>query len=153
MEFEEYVNTLKRKIKVNPNQLLFVCIGTSQVLWDSIGPLVGSYLKDKIGNQNVLGDINNNICNKWDLFCNYSKIKDKFVIAIDTAISCKELSGKIFINETPIIMGLALNKNKGSIGDISIKTTIYDLDIVNEKYVNRVSKFIGKGICKAVYYN
>ncbi len=153
MEFEEYVSTLRRKIKANQKQILFVCIGTSKVLWDSIGPLVGSYLKDKVGNQNVLGDINNNICGKWDLIYNYSKIKNKFVIAIDTAISCKELSGQIFINETPITMGLALSKNKGKIGNISIKTTIYDLNIVNERYVDKVSKFIGKGIYKAVYNN
>ena len=57
MEFEEYVNTLKRKIKTNQKEILFICIGTSKVLGDSIGPLVGSYLKEKIGSKKVLGDI------------------------------------------------------------------------------------------------
>ena len=48
-DFFEYVNILKRKIKVNKNKVVFVCIGTKDVIGDSIGPMVGSYLKCKIG--------------------------------------------------------------------------------------------------------
>ena len=153
MEFDEYVNTLKRKIKTNQKEILFICIGTSKVLGDSIGPLVGSYLKEKIGSKKVLGDINHNICSKKDLIFNYPKIKNKYIVAIDTAISCKDLSGKIFISQTPITMGLALNKNKGKIGDISIKTTICDLEFISKQYVNKMSEFIGKGIYNAIYLN
>lgn len=146
-EFEEYVSNLKRKINVNKKEILFVCIGTNRILGDSIGPLVGSYLKEKIGKNQVIGDINNNICSKKDLINYYPIIKNKFIIAIDSAISNKELAGNIFVSNTPIIMGLGVNKNKGVIGDISIKASISDLEMEDKQYVYNMSKTIGKGIC------
>ena len=42
--YEKYVSVLKRKINNKRENLLFVCIGTNKVVYDSIGPLVGSYL-------------------------------------------------------------------------------------------------------------
>ena len=150
LDFEEYVNNLKRKIKISQKEILILCIGTSEVIWDSIGPLAGSYLKDRIGRKNVLGDINHNICNKWDLLYNYYKIKNKYIIAIDTAIADKQMENKIFISNTPIVMGLALNKNKGIVGDTSIKIAISDLNVVNYDYVKNVSYFIAEGICQCV---
>ena len=46
--FMEYAKILKRKINVSKEETIFVCIGTNRVIWDSIGPYVGSYLKKKI---------------------------------------------------------------------------------------------------------
>lgn len=146
MDFEEYVNNLKRKISIDKDNVLFICIGTTEILWDSLGPLVGSYLKEKIDKEKVIGDINNNICSKWDLIYYYPKIKNKFVIAIDTAISNKELEGKIFITNRPTIMGLALNKNKGIVGDVSIKVGISDIENITQKHITNMAQFIAKGI-------
>lgn len=150
MNFEEYVENLKRKLSYNKKEILFVCIGTSKVLWDSIGPLVGSYLKQKINKKQVLGDINKNICSKWDLIYNYHKFRNKFIIAIDTAVVSKKYSEQIFISNMPLTMGLAVNKNKGIIGNISIKIAISDFKLVNYEYVNYISEFIGRGICEAI---
>ena len=151
MNFEEYVNNLKRKIKTNTRENLYVCIGNTDILWDSIGPLVGSYLKNRIGEDKVLGDVKHNICSKWDLTYYYPIIKNKFVIAIDSAISSKELLGQIFVSETPIIMGLALNLNKGKIGDVSIKASVADLKGINANYVDYMARFISDGICEVNY--
>lgn len=148
MRFDEYVNHLKRKINVSRDETLFVCIGTSRILWDSIGPRVGSYLKERIDDRKVLGDINNNICSKWDLIYYYPKIKNKFIVAIDSAISSKELEGEVFVSNRPIIMGLGLNKNKGTIGNISIKVSVSDIENTNREYINYMAEFIGKGICE-----
>ena len=153
MNFEEYVKNLKRKLAYNKKEILFVCIGTSKVLWDSIGPFVGSYLKQKINEKQVLGDMNKNICSKWDLIYNYSKLKNKFIIAIDTAFVSEKVSEQIFISNNPLVMGLAVNKNKGIIGNISIKIAISDLKLVNYEYVNYISEFIGRGIYEAVNGN
>lgn len=146
-EMQDYVNNLKRKIRVNKKQIIFVCIGTNEILWDSIGPLVGSYLKQRIGENKVLGDLKNNICSQNDLINYYPKIKNKFIVAIDSAIASKELAGEIFINHHPIVMGLGVNKNKGTIGDISIKAGISELEKMDEKYVKKFSEKIGEGIC------
>jgi putative sporulation protein YyaC len=145
-EFKEYVSNLKRKIKANKKDTLFVCIGTNEVIGDCIGPLVGTYLKQKMGNRQVIGDMKNNICSNKDLTNYYSIIKNKFIIAIDSAIVNKELEGNIFVSNTPVIMGLGVNKNKGIIGDISIKASISDLNMEDEKYVYDMSEIIGKGI-------
>ena len=62
MRFEEYVSILKRKIYLNKKKLAFICIGNSEILWDSIGPKVGTYLKNINCKINVIGTVNNNIC-------------------------------------------------------------------------------------------
>ena len=146
MNFEEYVENLKRKIKVEKKDIIIVCIGTSEVLWDSIGPLVGNYLKEKIGEKFVLGDTKRNICNKWDLINNYPKLRNKFIIAVDTAITLKSFPEPIFITDNPIVMGLAINKNKGIIGNLSIKVAISDFNLISSEYINSISEFVGRGI-------
>ena len=153
MNYNEYVSILKRKIKLTNKEILFVCIGTNKVLWDSIGPLVGNYLKEKIGTEKVLGDMKKNICSRWDLIYNYKKIKNKYIIAIDTAISEKSVADQIYISSTPIIMGLAMNKNKGKIGDLSIKIAISNPNLINVEYVKKVSKFVSRGICEILELN
>ena len=140
MTFEEYVINLKRKI-INKKNLLFVCIGNSKILWDSIGPIIGSNLKQTIGEKYVIGDLKNNICNKLDLVNYYPKLRKKFIIAIDTAITEEYLSGEIFITNNPIIMGNAFNKNRGIIGDISIKIGLSTINI-NKYYIENMAKFV-----------
>lgn len=147
MTFEEYVNNLKRKI-TNKDNLLFVCIGNSNILWDSIGPLVGSNLKKSIGKKLVIGDLEKNICNKTDLIYYYPRLKNKFIIAIDTALTQINLYEEIFITNAPIIMGKAFNKNKGTVGNIGIKIAISDIKNVNYNYVKYMENFISKGITK-----
>ena len=96
-DFSEYVFNLKRKIKVPKEKIIFVCIGSNKVIWDSIGPQVGSILKKKIGKQYVIGDVKSNICSEKDLTEYYSKIKEKYIIAIDSALEKEILHGEIFV--------------------------------------------------------
>lgn len=144
MSFEEYVSVLKRKIKAQ-NNVLFVCIGTSDILWDSIGPLVGSFLKERINNRYVIGDMNNNICSKYDLMIHNSIIKDKFIVAIDAALN-NGLKNDIYVTSNAISMGIAFNNNKGSIGDLSIKAGISNWQRITHSEVKDIAKFIAKGI-------
>ena len=64
--FSEYVTNLKRKIRVSKEETIFVCIGSNDVVWDSIGPNVGSFLKKNLGEKYVIGDLQRNICNQKD---------------------------------------------------------------------------------------
>ena len=146
MQFYEYVNLLKRKIIVEKNKLLFICIGSTDVIWDSIGPFTGNYLETRIGAKYVLGDTNNNICSRQDLIKHYCKIKNKYIVAIDSALTNKDLEGEIFIDNKPITLGLGIKKNKGIIGDSSIK--ICSSRFAGANYVKKMAEFIGKGICE-----
>ena len=78
--FSEYANTLRRKMKFSKEKTIFVCIGSNKVVWDSIGPYVGSILKEKIGEKYVIGDLENNICSQKDLKSYYPKDTDAKVI-------------------------------------------------------------------------
>ena len=73
-------------------------------------------------------------------------MKDKFIVAIDSAISNEKLDGEIFITESPIVMGQSLNKNKGIIGDIGIKVAISNLNFIDKSYVELISRQVGQGI-------
>lgn len=146
MDYKQYVRILKRKIDNIPKEkIVFICIGNSSVLWDSIGPKIGSYLKEKSGMKNVYGDVNKNICSKWDLRKIYFRINNKFIIAIDTAICDDILDEEVFISNNSIIMGGAVGRNNGIIGDLSIKIGIskFLTDRVDGKFVNEKVKLIG----------
>lgn len=143
--FSEYVNCLKRKIKSPKDETIFICIGSKEIIWDSIGPQVGTYLKNVIGEKNVIGDLKNNICCDKDLRYYYPKVKGKFIVAIDSAISKEELQGEIFVTKNPIIMGLGINQNKGSIGNIGIKVGV-NTKMLDRKCVIDISRKIVKGI-------
>lgn len=146
--FNDFEESLKRKIKVDKNSLLFLCIGTSDVIWDSVGPVIGSYLKRYISKEFVLGDVQNNIISMHDLMYYYPRIKDRFVIAIDSAMCSENLSGEIFISDKPLVMGLGVNNNKGIVGDMSIKVAVSDSKKITKKYVDNLAKVIAGEIAK-----
>lgn len=149
-EYKNFVKILKRKIYKNKDNLLFVCIGTNKIMYDSIGPLTGSFLQRKLDKNMVIGNMEKTFCSRYDFISNYSKIKDKFIVAIDVALSTKELMGEIFISEKPIIMGLSLNKNKGKIGNIGIKIAISNLYNLDKNYIENKAKFISCAILEAI---
>ena len=144
MDFKEYVSILKRKLQLREN-IVFVCIGTSDIIWDSIGPLVGSQLKNKISSRYVIGDMRKNICNYKDLSRYYSKLKNKFIVAIDVALS-NRLKNDIYITDNSIAMGRAFNNNKGEIGDLAIKAGISNWNDISFYEVKYIAKFIADGI-------
>lgn len=150
MRFEEYVSILKRKIYLNKKNLAFICIGNSEVLWDSIGPKVGTYLKNINGKINVIGTENNNICSKLDLIKYQTQIKDKFLIAIDVGIIDTLIPNDIYITNGSIEIGSAFNKNKGKIGNLSIKAGISNWRNIKKEEINYISNFISQGIYEAM---
>lgn len=123
------------EIRDNYTELVFLCIGTDKMTGDCFGPLVGNYIKNAI-KQNIIsckvyGDLENPL-----VFSNIEKIlkkinntyKKPFIIAIDAALSKQKKIGEIIVKKGGIKFGFALSKEKGEIGDISIKA------IVGENY-------------------
>jgi len=114
------------KIKYLGKEKIILCIGTCNVIGDSIGPRVGTLLKKMdLKNTTIIGDIQNNINanNVIEIVKNYN-LKDKYTIVIDSALGNKKLVGKIFISYNKLILGKALYKNIGNIGDVSIKACV-----------------------------
>lgn len=103
-------------------QLVFLCIGTPLLSGDSLGPTVGSYLKD-LGVPSVYGTLQAPVhAENIEL---YRKIIKKMhqqatIIAIDAAIGDKNQSGYITIRKGALHPGSALGKPIRPIGHIEI---------------------------------
>lgn len=144
MEYEEFIFHLNRKLKNINKEIVYVCIGSSKIIWDSVGPRVGTLLKNEMNN--VIGDMKINFSCKKDYILNYNYLKNKYIVAIDSAFINKKIKEEIFITNKSIIMGAGINKNIGKIGDLSIKAIINKKDFKNEKKINNLSEFIANGI-------
>lgn len=104
--------------------IVFICIGSNKIIGDCLGPLVGSYLKDR-ADFDVYGDMNNpvNFENAEhimeEISCKYS---NSLKILIDSALG--DNVGDIIIDDGEIEIGKGLSKKKKICGDISIKAVV-----------------------------
>lgn len=118
------------KISNNYSDLIFLCIGTDRMTGDCFGPLVGNEIKKAIRdniNCAVYGDLENPLI--------YSRIEKSLkeineiyvkpcIIAIDAALSKESNIGKIFVKKGGLKLGVAINKERREVGNISIKAII-----------------------------
>ncbi len=120
------------------NTPTIVCIGSDLVLGDSLGPLIGTILKRKNVPAYIYGTLNSPITAKEIVYIKdllKSVHKNSPVIAIDAAVGLLDDVGLIKVNNSGLMPGLGVNKDLGSIGDISI------IGIVAEKSRNNYSLF------------
>ncbi len=172
----EFSNILKQN-KQNKN-IIFLCIGTSKIMGDSIGPIVGTnlkkdlkkYLKFKrnlnIENNNIkiIGDMSNNfsynnIEDNIKIIKNTSK--NNFIIVIDSALSSENNIGKIFVHNRGMKYAEALKRNNEIIGDMSIKAVVGKntqnrfknftiLKNISSQRIITMSNIVSKGIIDAM---
>lgn len=98
-----------------------VCIGTDKCIVDSLGPLVGTLLKEKGVPIDVYGTLNDPVhaLNVAGIGSTISK-KYSTVIAIDACLSNKRDIGTIECREGHINPGKGIGKDLPNIGDFSI---------------------------------
>lgn len=120
---------LKRILQKN-NDIIIVCIGTPNVVGDSIGPIIGSKLQLNNCKYPVYGTILNpitalNIEDKISEIVNNHPLSK--ILAIDACVAKQHnILNTIILNNTPIKPGAGLNKELLQIGDYSIKVAIID---------------------------
>ncbi len=130
--YSDFVNDfsiiLRSKIeRLEISKLIFLCIGTDQIIGDSFGPLVGYKLKKLFKDEEnieVVGDLNHIINSKnikSILKAIYNKYEDPFLIAIDAAVSNKTEIGKIIVSNSKMNVASMLSNEQLYIGDLSIK--------------------------------
>lgn len=104
------------------NKVLFFCVGTDRNTGDSLGPLVGSILKNM--GYEVLGTIDEpvhgeNLKEKINL--SREKYKDYLIVAIDACLGRMKDIGKIYLFNGPLHPGTGVGNNLlPQIGNISI---------------------------------
>lgn len=141
IEYKRFVWELSNLLYEKKEKLIFLCIGTSKIIGDSVGPLVGSILQKKINTKNkilVVGDcVNNfgykNIDKKIDFIKRISE--NNFVIVIDSALDKLETIGKIFVQRRGLEYGACLKKRNEIIGNICIKA------VVGKDFKNRIKNY------------
>lgn len=103
---------------------IICCIGTDIVLGDSLGPLVGTMLSEKLlGKTYVYGTLLSPITAKdvGSMAEYLSKThQDSPVLAIDAAVGQSEEIGYIKVSASPVKPGLGVEKNLSFLGDCSI---------------------------------
>lgn len=125
----KFSNLIKIYRKDYNSKIILLCIGTSKIMGDSFGPLVGYKLKNKINDDRIiiLGDLKDNI-NALNIEKRLVEVKkdykDSLIIAIDAALSKKEDIGKIDVYPYGISIRKALGENNKKIGDLSIKAIV-----------------------------
>lgn len=118
-----YVNIgdfLKNYLTLNT---IIVCIGTDKFIGDCLGPLVGTFLKDKSFPLPVYGTIENpihalNIKDRMQII--YKLHPTANIIGIDACLGENTSIGDIHIRNSPIHPGKGVGKTLPEVGDFSI---------------------------------
>ena len=156
IHFEDDLAVLKiaKKLIENykPNSLI-VNIGTHSLLYDSVGPLVGTMLKKHDGLlYNIMGTLEEpidfgNLEDKINLI--NEMYPENFIIGIDAAIS--SCTGYISFCKGPIYPGLGSGKKAASVGDVSIIAgmgmVVDDFQLLTRESFSRVNNYS----CHTVY--
>ncbi len=159
------VGIFQSLIECNPkNQKpIFVCIGSDLVLGDSLGPLVGTFLKNKGVSSYVYGTLNFPITAKEiEYVRTYLKQMHpaSTIIAIDAAIGSADDVGLIRVANNGLKPGLGVDKNLGTVGDSSIigivaSKSLQNYNLFNMTRLNLIYKMaeqISEGIKQYVNY-
>lgn len=158
MEVKKRVNELAKKLdELLPDcldDISIVCIGTDRSTGDSLGPLVGKYLKQK-GIKNVIGTLHDP-CHAMNLEESLKRVKGKFVIGIDASLGSASDVGKIRCRKGPLRPGAGVGKELPQVGDIHIAGIVnvsgfmeyFVLQNTRLSLVDEMATIISNAICK-----
>lgn len=142
---------------------IFICIGSDLVLGDSLGPLVGTFLKNKNVQSYVYGTLNYPITAKEVEYARtYLKQMhpNSITVAIDAAVGNNQDVGLIKVQNKGLKPGLGVEKNLGIVGDVSIIGVVagksqqnYNLfNLTRLNLIYSMSEKIASGIDKYIRY-
>ena len=132
------------------NNILFLCVGDSNIIGDSLGPLIGSFIKN---NKNmifpkkkieVIGTMNKPIgYNSLDRYINKNNEikKNNTFIIIDSALGSRKHIGKIIVDKSSLYAGNGINEGKILKGDILIRGIVgknYNDNILNSRELKNI---------------
>lgn len=142
------------------DHILFLCIGDSDIVGDSLGPLIGSFIQRHKAKINT--NINIEVFGTMEFPLGYRKINNiirniptnTFIIIIDSALGSEANVGKIIIDDSNLCAGNGINKGKYLNGDISIRGIVgknYNNIKLNTKELQNISvSQVDKMACKII---
>lgn len=106
-------------------------IGSSRISGDSLGPFVGTLLKNSYPNHlTVLGNLQSPLDATTLIpeVTTYPFQKNSFVLAVDSVFGSKEMVNSIVVNEGPVVPGIGLGNMLPPIGNCSITGVVLEND-------------------------
>lgn len=124
------------------DNILFLCIGDSNIIGDSLGPLIGSLIQKN--KKSIRRNINIEVIGTMELPIGYKNInsiinnikKNTFIVIIDSALGSENNIGKIIIDDSSLYAGKGVNEGKILNGDITIR------GIVGKNHNNIISNAV-----------
>lgn len=141
--------------------IVFVCIGTDRSTGDSLGPLVGTLLEEKVISPFfVYGTLENPIHAvnlKEQLISIHDKHVNPFIIGIDACLGRLKSVGVIQIADGPVKPGAGVNKDLPEVGNLHITGIVnvsgfmefFVLQNTRLNLVLKMAKTIANGIHEA----
>ncbi|EPE62268.1 putative sporulation protein YyaC [Exiguobacterium sp. S17] len=108
--------------------IVLVCIGSDRSTGDSLGPLVGTFLEEKmVRNLHVYGTLTKPV-HALNLVETLHAIQTRFhrplIIAIDACLGRLSSVGYVFFSEGPLAPGAGVQKELPSVGEYNIKAVV-----------------------------
>jgi putative sporulation protein YyaC len=133
-EIEKIANKLKEVINQASKEVIFLCIGSDRSTGDSLGPIVGTKLKEKGLLFPVYGTLEEPVhalnLKKVLKEINF-KHENPFILGIDACLGDEKQIGMIILKEGSLIPGNALNKELPSVGDYHMKAIVNYFDPIS----------------------
>ncbi|TDL91787.1 spore protease YyaC [Vibrio vulnificus] len=126
----EEINSLALKVKeiiqysgCKNEDVIFLCIGSDRSVGDSLGPLVGTMLKEHSVPYPVYGTLENPV-HAFNLKETLKEIKKQFkkplIFSVDACLGDQNQVGYVFLKDGPLVPGKALKKVLPEVGDYHI---------------------------------
>ncbi len=103
--------------------IVFLCIGSDRSVGDSLGPLIGTMLKEHKVPYQVYGTLESPVhaYNLQDTIKGINKrFKKKIIFGIDACLGEQNQVGHVFLGKGPLVPGKALNRDLPQVGDYHI---------------------------------
>ncbi len=134
--------------------LVFLCVGTTKIIGDSVGPKVGDRLRENNIEAFVYGNSQRQVTAiNVDDYVRMIKAKhaDDLLVVIDSALGKTDDIGTIKVTKNGIKPGGAFDKSKERVGDVGILAVVGDADADRmTELKTRDSVFIDKLVEKVV---
>lgn len=135
------------QVKARGKPLAFVCVGTTTVVGDSVGPKIGTLLT-KRGVAPVVGT-NKSPLNALNLQ-GFRQPEGFFVVGVDASIGPASQVGTVYVVDGPIRPGLGAGRVLPEVGTIGVYICVADnfpgLMRVSKDFVNSAAEVVAAGL-------
>ncbi len=136
------------------DDIVFLCIGSDRYVGDSLGPLVGTMLKENQIPLRVYGTLEEPV-HAFNLMGIVKEINKKFkkplIISIDASIGANHQVGDVIFREGPLTPGKALEKMLPEVGDYHFVGIVNYIDpLPTSQFLNDTRLYTVMNLAKTI---